>query len=148
MFLPYDSTLLERVSTHDLARFCTSCANRFACLCFKSASKVSPPLSLFGSHFISLLSEVSHDEAKMRDLCWHGIISFFAKTENRVPRRLVFSLPRSQTETLALAWLFRLCSRASSLGICNRNCLDLCKPVCKRGRAALRKENDHKRSSS
>ena len=36
---------------------------------FKSASKVSPPLSLFGSHFISLLAEVSHDEAKMRDLC-------------------------------------------------------------------------------
>ena len=51
-FYLYDSTLLERVSTHDLARFCTSCANRFACLCFKSASKVSPPLSLFGSHFI------------------------------------------------------------------------------------------------
>ena len=71
----------------NLASFCTSGAekacNRFACFCFKSASKVSPPLSLFGSHFIF--------------------------RQNRKSRSSSFglSLPRNHTETLALAWLLR-----------------------------------------
>ena len=67
--------------------------NRFAYLCFKSASKVAPPLSLFGSHFIF--------------------------RQNRKSRSSSFglSLPRNHTETLELAWLLRLPQGGFSCGL-------------------------------
>ena len=83
-------TNLEQVSAQ-VSRY--KACNRFTCLCFKSASKVSPPLSLFGSHFI------------------------FRQNRKSSSSSFGLSLPRNHTETLALARLLRLLQGGFARGL-------------------------------
>ena len=111
----------------NLASFCTSCAekacNRFACLSLKKCKQGLP------ASFTVWLSFHFSPKPKIPFLV---VRSFFAsKPHGNASARVTLATSSG-----------RVCSRANRTRICNRNCLDL----CKQGRVALRKENDHKRS--
>ena len=128
-FYRYGSTLLERVSTHELGKFLYN---------FRGKKPVTD-LRVFVLK-VQARSPVSFT-------VW---LSFHFSPKPKIPFLVVrfFFAPKPHGNASARVTLAtsagRVCSRARSIWICNRNCQDL----CKRGRVALRKENDHKRSSS
>ena len=71
MFLPYDSSLLERVSTHELGTFLHKLRGK-------------KPVTDSRAYVL----KVQARSPRLFDCL--ALISFFDKTENRVPRRSVF----------------------------------------------------------